>query len=105
MTIQRFHHGDAGYIGILQDLRKKSLFHFHWDIGGELILWTVEGQIAAFAILEDDGIDTFEVCQKFRRQGLGTRMIQELKRDRPRLCVSGYSFSSGAAKFWQKLGL
>jgi len=105
-NIKRFQRGDAGYSDILHDLRShRSPFAFHWDAGGELLLWIVEGEIAAFAILVDDGIDTFEVIYKFRRQGLGTRMIQELKRDRPRLWLSGYAHSPESAKFWRKVGL
>ncbi len=104
--IKRFQSGDTGYSDILHDLRShRSPFAFHWDAGGELLLWTVEGEIAAFAILVDDGIDTFEVSYKFRGQGMGTRMIQDLKQDRPRLWLEGYAFSSEAAKFWRKLGL
>lgn len=104
--IKRFQPGDPGYSDVLQGLRRqRSHFAFHWDAGGELILWTVSGEIAAFAILVDDGIDTFEVCYKFRSQGLGTRMIQEFKQARPRLWLEGYAFSPEAARFWRKLGL
>lgn len=42
---------------------------------------------------------------KFRGQGLGTRMIQEFKQDRPRLWLSGYAHSPEAAKFWRKVDL
>lgn len=104
--IKRFQPSDPGYSDVLQQLRsQRSPFAFHWDVGGELILWTVEGKIAAFAVLVDDGIDTFEVSHKFRGQGLGTHMIREFKQDRPRLWLSGYAFSPEAAKFWRKLGL
>jgi len=106
VDIKRFQTGDIGYSDVLQQLRsQRSPFTFHWDVGGELLLWTVEGEIAAFAILVDDGIDTFEVCYKFRGLGYGSCMIQELKQDRPRLWLSGYAFSPEAAKFWRKLGL
>lgn len=104
--IKRFLPGDAGYIDVLHALRSQhGVFNFSWDIGGELIVWCISGEIAAFAVLMDCGIETFEVCQKFRNQGYGSRMVRELKRERPELCVSGYAFSQGAAKFWRRLGL
>ena len=104
--MKRYHPGDAGYNDILQDLQGQSgIFDFQWNMGGELVLWANKNQIAAYAILVDDGIEQFEVRRDLRGQGQGSRMIQELKQDRPRLCLSGYDFSSRAAKFWRKVGL
>lgn len=91
-----------------QYLLDRSLFQdLGWNFeAAATSYWVDDGEIVALMDVDSWGsgiIGMFEVRRDRRNQGIGSRIIQKMKEDRPDLSRSGSG--NTAVRFWRKMEL